>query len=145
MRDLHDSGSTTRLKAWALAIAVAIAGVQSLHAAGLIDITGSLYLGQSFGWGGALAGGLIFGAGMALAGSCGFSLIIRAGAGDLKAVMASLVMGLSAYMAARGLTGLARVSWLEPLSMPVEQDGGQAMPALIGAAVGVDPAVLWLP
>src|SRR5688572_31875999 len=55
---LHDY---RRFRAWLLAIAVAIAGSQSLHLAGLIDLGKSIYLTANLGWLGAIIGGLMFG------------------------------------------------------------------------------------
>jgi hypothetical protein len=107
IREWVEDGTDLRAKSWAIAIAIAVIGVQVLHVRGVVDIDQSSYLAASFGRAGAVAGRHIFGAGMALLGSRGFSLVIRTAAGGLKAFMAVIVMGLSAYMAARGLRALA--------------------------------------
>src|SRR5882757_8467741 len=39
-----------RFRAWLLAIAVAIAGSQSLHLLGIVDLGKSIYLGPNLGW-----------------------------------------------------------------------------------------------
>ncbi len=64
--DAFMTANHTRLRAWALAVAVAILLTQGLHMSGLIDIYQSIYLVPDFGWLGAILGGLCFGFGMAL-------------------------------------------------------------------------------
>ena len=145
INDLVRHGDTVRLKGWALAIAAAMVGVNGLAAAGLIDVSQTIYLAGAFGWGGALIGGAIFGVGMALTGSCGYSLVIRSGGGDLKAVIALIIMGLSAYMAARGLTGLGRVEWIDPLSLDLSASGGHGLAALLGDLSGLDAETIARP
>jgi hypothetical protein len=53
---------------------------------------------------------------MALVGTCGFGTLLRLGGGDLKALLTFLVMAVTAMMAIRGATGLARIRLTEPLS-----------------------------
>ncbi|WP_416896399.1 MAG: YeeE/YedE family protein [Minwuia sp.] len=132
-------GDTARLRTWALAVAVAMIAVQAMFAADIARIGESFYLAPSLGWGGAIAGGLLFGWGMAMVGTCGFGILVRLGSGDMRAVLMVLVMGLSAYMAARGLTALARVNLLEPLRLDLGGAGGQGLGHVIGAATGLSP------
>jgi len=136
VRDVIRYGDALRARSWALAIAVALIGVQFLQITQTVDLGESIYLSDNFGWAGALIGGLIFGVGMALVGSCGFNLVIRSGAGDMKAIIAMLVMALSAYMAARGITGLARVTLIEPLGVDLSDVGGQGLPGFVGNLAG---------
>jgi len=138
VRDVIRYGDTMRARSWALAIAVALVGVQIQQITQSIDLSQSIYLSPNFGWAGALIGGLIFGVGMALAGSCGFNLVVRSGAGDMKAIIAMVVMALSAYMAARGITGLARVVLIEPLAIDLSEAGGQGLPGFIGNLTGYE-------
>src|SRR3972149_7583964 len=60
-----------RLRAWFLAIGVAILGSQLLQAQGYIDLNKSIYLAANFGWLGHLLGGVLFRGGMTLGGGCG--------------------------------------------------------------------------
>lgn len=142
VRDMVTYGDSRRARSWALAIAVALIGIQVLQITDSVDLSESIYLSDNFGWGGALVGGLIFGVGMALVGSCGFNLVIRSGAGDMKAIIAMMVMGLSAYMAARGITGLARVALIDPLAIDLSDAGGQGLPGFIANLTGYDVAYL---
>ena len=102
-------GDYNRFRAWMLAIAVAILGTQALHMTETVDVNQSIYLTTSFGWAGAIIGGLLFGFGMTMTGGCGNKTLVRLGAGNLKSLMVALVMGIFAYMTLRGLIGLVRV------------------------------------
>ncbi len=99
-----------RFRAWLLAIAVGIAGTQTLHVMGMIDINESIYLTPNLGWLGAIIGGLMFGFGMTQAGGCGSKTLIRLGAGNLKSLFVALILGIFAYMTLRGLIALARTA-----------------------------------
>ena len=109
LSDIVFMGDHGRMRAWMLAIAVAVIGTQTLHAFGVIDVYQSIYLTGILGWFGALAGGLLFGFGMTLAGGCGNKTLVRIGGGNLKSFIVFLIMGIVAYMTLRGLTGLLRV------------------------------------
>ena len=115
LADIHNFGDTRRLRAWVLAAAVAVAGTQMLVAAGVVDTAKSMYAGASFNWLGHVVGGLIFGIGMVFAGGCPSRNLARAGAGDLRALMTLMVLGLFAYMSIGGILAPARNS-LESLT-----------------------------
>lgn len=139
IEDWWVTGRNTRLRTWALSIIVAMVAVQLLFATDMARIDESFYLAPSLGWGGAIIGGLLFGWGMAMVGTCGFGVLVRLGSGDMRAVLLFLVMGLSAYMAARGLTALGRVWALEPLRLDMTGSGGQGLGHLLGVATGMAP------
>jgi hypothetical protein len=65
------AGKSLRIKAWALAIAIAMIGVQVMHHAGTARIHEVFYIQPQFGLAGAIAGGLLFGLGMSMVGTCG--------------------------------------------------------------------------
>ncbi|MHC5653573.1 YeeE/YedE family protein [Stappia sp. ICDLI1TA098] len=129
----HD---TRRLKSWALAIAVALALTQVLAHAGILDLRHSIYLSRGFPWFGAILGGLMFGIGMALVGTCGFGTLARIGGGDLRALVSFLVMGISAYMAMGGITGMLRLRFVEPLT--VARETGPALDDIVDRLLGID-------
>ena len=70
--DWVNMGDKNRLRAWFLAIGIAILGSQLLQAQGYIDLNKSIYLAANFGWLGHLLGGFLFGVGMTLPGRNGF-------------------------------------------------------------------------
>jgi hypothetical protein len=136
---------TRRMRAWGLAIAVAMTMVQALNIFGIVPIGESFYLSASFGWAGAIVGGLLFGFGMAMVGTCGYGSLVRLGGGDLRAVVVALVIGLSAYMAARGITGVFREVVIEALNLDLSALGGQGLFHLAAWAFDVSSATasLW--
>ena len=145
VEDMVLTGDLRRMKSWALAIAVAMLIVQLMHVAGIARIDETFYLGTRFHWAGAIVGGLLFGVGMALVGTCGFGTLVRIGGGDLKAFVAFLVMGLTAYMTAGGVTGYARRYILESVDLDLTGIGGQGLPHFAAALTGLDPQYLWMP
>lgn len=120
-------GDSRRVRAWGLAIAVAMTSVQGLYFLGVVPMDESFYLSPDFGWAGAIIGGLLFGFGMALIGTCGYGSLVRLGGGDLRFLVVTLVIGLSAYMTARGLTGVFRETLIEPLNIDLSAIGGQGL------------------
>ena len=87
LEDAYYGSDLRRLRAFGLAAAVAVAGTQAMAAFGVIDLNRSIYLGDHFGIGGAILGGILFGVGMGLVGTCGFGTLVRIGSGDLRAIV----------------------------------------------------------
>jgi hypothetical protein len=110
--DFISFGDYRRFRAWVLAAATAMLGTQLLTATGAVPIVKSMYLSPSLNWVGHIAGGALFGYGMVFAGGCASRNLARVGAGDLRALLTLVVMGLVAYMAIGGILGPVR-SWLE--------------------------------
>jgi uncharacterized membrane protein YedE/YeeE len=127
--DIVGFGDWTRMRMWALAIAVAVVGTSALSAAGLIDPEGSFYTTTRFTPLAYVVGGALFGFGMVLAGGCGSKALVRAGAGSLKALVVVCLLGLVAYVSLRGVLALPRVYALEAVG--VQFAGGQDLPSLI--------------
>lgn len=140
--DILAMGSWTRMRMWLLAIGVAIVGSGSLHVAGQVDLTKSIYSGGQLLWLSHLVGGALFGVGMTLAGGCGSKTLIRLGAGNLKSLVVFVFVAISAYMTLRGLFGVARVRWLETWAWDL--GAGQDLPRLLAGPLGTTPTVLWL-
>ena len=140
LSDVLHMDSRGRLGSWLFAMGLAILGTQSLHSAGLVDLTGSMYLTPDFGWLGYLAGGITFGVGMTLAAGCGQRNLVRFGGGNLKALVVLLVVGITAYMTVRGLLGLARISVFEAPNVDLETRGldDQGLATMLAAAFGAE-------
>ena len=140
--DMLHMGSRGRLGAWFFAMGLAILGTQALHAAGLIDLAGAMYLTPNFGWLGYIVGGIAFGVGMTLAAGCGQRNLVRFGGGNLKALVVLLVLGITAYTTVRGLLGLARITVFEAPNVDLEMHGldGQGIATLLAPVLGVDDA-----
>ena len=143
LSDLQAFGDARRLRAWALAIAVAVLGTQTLGALGVVELGLSMYRTANLHWLGHLAGGLLFGIGMVFAGGCASRNLVRAGGGDLRALVVLLVIGTSAYMTLGGILGPAR-AWLEAhTSLSLAAD--QSIPALLASFGAGDASTLVWP
>ncbi|MEY2776977.1 MAG: hypothetical protein RLY30_1075 [Pseudomonadota bacterium] len=122
--DAHTMGNYTRLRMWALAVAVSILFTQGLVALGLLNDQASFYTSSRLLLASNLIGGLLFGFGMALASGCGSRILIRMGEGSLKALVVFLVMGLVALMSIRGAFALLRAGTVDQafITLPRSQD-----------------------
>jgi len=116
-----------RARAWLLAIVVAVAGTQLLVTAGLLDPTALPYGGPTLAVGGLLIGGLLFGFGMALVGTCTFGLLVRLGAGDLRALVSLLVVGITAFAATAGALADVRLALAASLTFDLGGSGGATL------------------
>lgn len=129
LSDLVNIGDRTRMRMWLLAIGIAIAGTQTLGAAGLIDLGKSFYTGPRFLWLSYLTGGVLFGFGMVFASGCGVRTLLRIGSGSLKALVVFIVMGVFAYMTLKGVFAVPRVELLERVAVDLPR--GQDLPRLL--------------
>jgi uncharacterized membrane protein YedE/YeeE len=138
--DIVVFGDWRRMRAWLLAIAVALLGAQGLAAAGLVDLSESIYLSGSLNWAGSIIGGLIFGVGMVLAGGCGSRNLVRLGQGDLGSLLVVLVLAISAYMALHGLTALLRVNLegLAAVDLAALGLSGQGLDQMLAGSMGIE-------
>lgn len=116
-------GDYRRFRSWILAGAVAILGTQILAYANVVEIENSMYLGPSLNWFGHSVGGLIFGFGMVFSGGCPSRNLVRAGGGDLRALMTLIVVGIFAYATIGGIFGPLRAALIEATTLPMSQFG----------------------
>ena len=145
--DVVNFGDARRLRMWLLAIAVAIAGAAALQAAGLVDLSKTLYTGSRIGWLSLVVGGFLFGFGMTLGSGCGSKTLIRVGGGNLKSLIVLVFFAISAYMTLKGLFALWRTAALDPVRFDVAAIGARTsdLPSIL-AALGAGGAVkLWFP
>ena len=130
-RDLVLIRDSTMFQAWALAVAVQLAAVSVLAAAGALPTST-----PPFWWAANLVGGALFGAGMVLAGGCSSGTCYRVGEGMAGSLLALLGFGAGILISSRG--ALAPVEQALRADI-VTVDGG---PATIPAVLGLDP--LWV-
>ncbi|MGB0748885.1 MAG: YeeE/YedE family protein [Magnetospiraceae bacterium] len=134
-----------RMRAWFLAISVAILGTQGLQAAGVFDLFNAenraVYLTPSLGWLVAIIGGLLFGFGMTLAGGCGNKTLVRLGGGNLKSLIVFLVLGVSAYTTMRGLLAIGRLDLESATNIDLAARGyaSQGIGDVGATLLGMDP------
>ena len=99
--DWVNMGDSGRLRAWLLAMAIAIAGVAGMELAGIVNLSGETfppYRTANFGWLRYLVGGALFGIGMTLASGCGNKTLVRVGAGNLKSLVVLAIAAIMAYL-----------------------------------------------
>ena len=127
-------GDTTIARAYALALLVAMAGVQALSAAGLVEIPV-----RPLHWLSNISGGLLFGAGMVLAGGCSGSTWYRVGEGAIGAWVVLLGFAIGATT--------VRLGWLSPVRAALQAPVAGATPTA-ATALGLSPwiviAALWV-
>jgi len=141
--DIASFGDWRRMRMWALAIAVAIAGAAALQTVGAIDLSKSLYTGPKVAWLSMIVGGFLFGFGMTLGSGCGSRTLIRLGGGNLKSLIVLVFLGISAYMTLKGLFAVWRTVALDPARLDVGAASSD-LPTLLGAH-GLASAKAWLP
>ncbi len=97
--DWVNMSHTGRLRAWGLAIAIALLGVITLESLGLINLNTTYppYRNGQLIWAENLLGGILFGIGMTIAGGCGNKCLVRLGAGNLKSVFVFLIIAIISY------------------------------------------------
>ena len=140
-------GDWRRMRMWLLAIAVAIAGSALLQAAGLIDLSKTIYTNPQVPWLSHVVGGAMFGFGMTLGSGCGSKTLIRAGAGNLKSIVVMVFLAIAAYMTLKGAFAPVRANGLDLVRLDLGALGVKTsdLPALAMAA-GAGAAVrTWLP
>jgi len=136
--DVVNMGSWGRMRMWLLAIAVAILGTQALHLAGMIDVTKAIYVRPNVTWLSYALGGFLFGVGMTLGSGCGSKTLVRLGAGSLKSLVVVICLGLASYMTLKGLFGVWRTSWIDPVATDLAAHGiaRQDLPTILAAWTG---------
>ena len=147
LSDILSFGDYRRFRSWLLAIAISILGAQSIQAMGVVDLAGSMYLMPNFNWLGNVLGGLLFGYGMVFAGGCASRNLVRAGGGDLRALVVIVVVGIFAYMTIGGLIGPLRAELQEMTQIDLAAVGTetQGINALLAQFAGLgEGASVWI-
>ncbi len=142
--DWINMGDRGRLRAWLLAMAVAMGGVLLLEALGKINLTGTTfppYRTANFAWLRYLLGGLMFGIGMTLASGCGNKTLVRIGGGNGKSLVVLIIASTMAYlMLWSDFYGIVFDSWMAPLTINLGTAGmkTQTLDGIIGGVMGME-------
>lgn len=149
-RDQQDDGRA--LRAWALALAVAIAATQGLAWLQEIEPARAQVVRSSIALPAVLVGGALFGLGMVLARSCGARALVLLAGGNLRALVVLASLGLAAQATLTGilaplrqaLQGVGQVQ-LEAGTLPAQLQlaGMSATPAILLAALPPIALLLW--
>lgn len=140
------SGDFRLAKAFGLALSLSMVGTALLAVAMGLDLASSVYTTSGIGLGGALIGGVLFGLGMALVGTCSFGLLVRAGTGDLRAMVSVSIVGITAFAATGGLLAQPRALISQLWVMDPKTSGGPLLPGFLATQFGlptVDSSISW--
>jgi len=141
--DAVNMGDMSRMRAWFLAIAVAMAGLVILESTGIMsaDTTFPPYRGSQLIWFENLLGGILFGIGMTLASGCGNKCLIRIGGGNIKSIFVLIVIAVIAYFMTNPFPGSDKTlysvlfyNWTNPTSISLASN--QDLGSLINAENG---------
>ncbi|HAF44756.1 MAG: transporter [Sideroxydans sp. GWF2_59_14] len=133
-----------RMRAWLLAMAVAMVGVSVLAYTNAVNFSESLYASKNFYWLSYVVGGLCFGVGMTLAGGCANKNLVRLGGGNLRSLVVIFFMGFAAIVTMKGVLGTFRINVLQSSFGTVYFENGQLLPALFSGAGGISAQTLQL-
>ena len=142
--DIVNMDDWSRMRAWVMAMAVAVLGFQGMVGLGWIDPSKTIYTAPRLIWLSNLIGGALFGFGMVLASGCGGKTLVRIGGGSLKSLVVFVVLGLSAFATMRGLFGVWRVASVDQVAITLGT--GQDLPSIVAAWQGASVASVssWL-
>lgn len=138
-RALHGfwiTGEHNKLRAFALALAVAILGSQTLDAVGLVDLKRSIYLATGFSWFLFPLGGAMFGYGMIMANGCGARALVLLGQGNLRSFVVLVCLGIAAYATLTGLIAPLRTT-IAMLTTPAFSSVPLTLAALVAGPTSV--------
>jgi uncharacterized membrane protein YedE/YeeE len=130
---------------WLFVFGAALLGTQLLFAAGALAPTSVRQLANPGTLSGAVIGGLMFGAGMILSRGCASRLLVLSATGNLRALLAGLVVTVVAQASLNGILSPARL-WLSSLAVvgPDVRNLMGHVPEGTGAALGAAIVVLAL-
>lgn len=141
--DWVNIGDTGRMRAWVFSMAVALAGVIALEAAGIVDLSAETfppYRTANFAWIRYLLGGLMFGVGMTLASGCGNKTLVRVGSGNLKSLVVLAIAAVCAYaMLWTPLFEKAFLPWIAATTVNLQSHGvaSQELGAVLAGMSGM--------
>lgn len=135
-------GDLTRMRAWMLAIAVAVLSSQALHAVGLLDLSESFLRAPVVPLGGLVLGGLAFGFGMVIACGCASRSLVNAASGDLRALVTVVTLGIFGYVTMRGVLAPVRGWYSRATGIDLASPGigDSSLGSLLAELVGLGPA-----
>lgn len=133
------AGDGNKIRAFALALAVAILGAQVADAVGLVDLRRSIYVGESFSWLLLPLGGILFGYGMIAANGCGARALVLLAQGNLRSFVVLVCLGIAAYVVLTGVLAPARTAVAGVTGASLSA-GPQSLAYLLASSVSVNVA-----
>jgi uncharacterized membrane protein YedE/YeeE len=151
--DWVNMGDTGRMRAWLLAMTVALLGVMVFEYAGKLALPADTfppYRTGNFAWLRYVLGGAMFGIGMTLGSGCGNKTLVRIGGGNLKSLVVLAIASIAAYYMLWGDIGGVGFydkffnSWIAPSTIDLSAHGmaSQELGAIVAGLTGADAANL---
>lgn len=132
LADSFSGNGSAYLKAFGVAMLVAIAATQSLVLTTELDLTDVVALKHQLPIIGLSVGGVMFGAGLMLTGGCPHRLLIRTGQGQLSAVALLIILVLAVMATRDGVLSPVRL-WLSESTLVVNSASFDALLSLQGS------------
>lgn len=138
--DMVNMGDYGRIRAWFLAIAVAMLGVTLLEYLQMVEVTASFpsYRSSEVLLVEYIIGGFLFGVGMTLGSGCGNKTLVRIGGGNIKSIMVFAVIATIAFYMTnpfpdsdKTLYSVLFYDWVNPISISLSNS--QDIGAIISA------------
>ena len=142
--DIVNMGDWARMRAWVLAMGVAVIGFNTMVGLEWVQAGNSVYAEPRLLWLSNAVGGTLFGFGMVLASGCGSKTLVRIGGGSLKSLLVFCVLALAAYATLRGAFSVLRVATLDRVSLQLPT--GQDLPSLLAYVTSTatpTPTSIW--
>jgi len=143
--DMVNMGDYSRMRAWLLAIVVALLGVIILEYQGVMQVDGAFppYRASQLTWLNNILGGFLFGIGMTFASGCGNKALVRIGGGNIKSIVVFTIIGAIAFYMANPLPGsdqtlfsLFFYDWINPTAIALDTASD------LGSILNPDDAVM---
>ncbi len=135
---------STKVAIWLLTFSAAVAATQAAIVWGLLDVADARQLAARGSLSGSVIGGLMFGAGMILARGCAARLLVLSATGNLRALVAGLILTITAQASFRGVLSPVREALAELWTV----DGGESRYLLsffhAGPVFGLALGTSWL-
>jgi len=153
--DWVNIGDKGRMRAWLLAMAVALGGMLIFEALGKLTLPSDTfppYRTANFAWLRYVLGGFLFGIGMTLGSGCGNKTCIRIGGGNIKSILVLAVASYCAYLMlwgdikGEGFFEVVFNSWMAPTAINLGSFGmqSQELGAMVAGLTGGDSSRLHL-
>lgn len=136
IEDAIVGGDYRGVRAWAIALSVAVGLTYLGERVGIIDLSGATYAEPRLHIVGLVLGGLLFGLGMTLVGTCSFGLLVRAGSGDLRAGVSAMIVGVFAIAITAGLLAPMRLALMDVGMVDLAPIGGIRIDGIVRHATG---------
>ena len=154
--DWVNMGDKNRLRAWFLAIAVAITGVALLEYLGMVDMSLTTnnatsnppYRVANVVWLRYIVGGILFGIGMTLGSGCGNKTLLRLGGGNMKSLVVLICIGIAAsVMMFTSIDYTLFLQWMTPLAsdLSLQNIPDQSLGTIMGSIIGAEDTSLMNP